>query len=86
VAGRQNVLRLSGIPLQAIEAFCRRHRIRRLSLFGSAVLAVSDRRATLTLWWSSSLAHVWGFCSCAACSVSLRRFSAALWTPCRARV
>ncbi|WP_427365524.1 nucleotidyltransferase family protein [Candidatus Caldatribacterium saccharofermentans] len=37
MAGRQNVLRLSGIPLQAIEAFCRRHRIRRLSLFGSAV-------------------------------------------------
>ena len=37
MAGRQNVLHLSDIPLQAIEAFCRRHRIRRLSLFGSAV-------------------------------------------------
>jgi len=31
------MLRLSDIPLQAIEAFCRKHHIRRLSLFGSAV-------------------------------------------------
>jgi predicted nucleotidyltransferase len=32
----QVMLHLSDVPLQAIEAFCRRHRIRRLSLFGSA--------------------------------------------------
>jgi len=49
-------------------------------------VAISDRRATLAFWWSPSPTHVWGFCNCAACSVSLRRFSAAPWTPCRARV
>ena len=31
------MLRLSDIPLPAIEAFCRKHQIQRLSLFGSAV-------------------------------------------------
>jgi predicted nucleotidyltransferase len=31
------MLRLANIPLETIEAFCRRHQIRRLSLFGSAV-------------------------------------------------
>ena len=32
----QTMLHLSNVPSQAIEGFCRRHRIRRLSLFGSA--------------------------------------------------
>jgi len=32
----KNMLHLSTIPHQAIEAFCRKHHIRRLSLFGSA--------------------------------------------------
>ncbi len=32
----QTMLHLSNVPSQAIEEFCRRHRIRRLSLFGSA--------------------------------------------------
>ena len=31
------MLRLANIPLETIEAFCRRHQIRQLSLFGSAV-------------------------------------------------
>jgi predicted nucleotidyltransferase len=35
-AQTENMLHLSTVPHQAIEAFCRKHHVRRLSLFGSA--------------------------------------------------
>jgi predicted nucleotidyltransferase len=42
------------IDRRAIAEFCRRHHIRRLALFGSALRKDFARTAMSTSWWSSS--------------------------------